>query len=355
MAQKRVNKVLIGKDIARTEDLQITDPSTTSTYIAEGEVVVLDKDKNLLSTGDTITDTDTIYIAVGTGDTYDYTEPDGTLVEDARKLDISGPIKAYNIVSYKGLDADAAATEQIATLDTSGITPVVGTEYVVRVIYKDINEHPGQFIQDFRVVATTTAIADLVDAFVTEINTYGINKNDSRVTASNSTNDLVLTGKTIPNSSADAIDEYQQVDFEVATYSVDTDGVKTAGWAGTGVGIAITYGGVHPGNGNPKLVRDREKQALPYEGVTNMTHFPVIKPDMKVDMSTWYDAIVIESNVPYVSTSVEYGETAPHTVELYLPDGAAQTSTDPTAGHDSVTVALNTWMASTGFGNISFS
>jgi len=346
MAQKRVNKVLIGKDIARTEELQITDPSTTATYIADGEVIVLDKDKNLLSTGDTITDTDTIYIAVGTSDTYDYTLPDGTLVENAKKLDISGPIKANNVVSYKGLNADSAATERQATIDiatATSFTPVVGTEYVIRIVYKDINEHPGQFIQDFRAVAESATPGDLTDAFVSKIN----KNKDSRISAENSTDDLVLTGKVIPNSSADAIDEYQQVDFDVALHEVEE---------GDWDDVSVTYDtNAHPGNGNPKLVRDREKHALAYEGVTNMTQFPVIKPDMKVDMSTWYDAIVIESNVPYVSTSVEYGETSPQTVELYLPDGAAQTSTDPTLGHDAVTVALNTWMESTGFGNISFS
>ncbi len=346
MAQKRVNKVLIGKDIARTESLQITDPSTTATYIADGEAVVLDKDKNLLASGSTVSDTDTIYIAVGTSETYDYTKPDGTLVENARKLDISGPIKANNVVTYKGLDADSSATERQATIDiatATSFTPVVGTEYVIRVVYKDINEHPGQFIQDFRVVADSAIPADLTSAFISKIN----KNKDSRVAAQNSADDLVLTGKVIPNSSADAIDEYQQVDFDVALHEV-TEG----DWGN----VFVTYNtNAHPGNGNPKLVRDREKQALAYEGITNITQFPVIKPDMKVDMSTWYDAIVIESNVPYVSTSVEYGETAPQTVELYLPDGAAQTSTNPTAGHASVTTSLNTWMASTGFGNISFS
>src|SRR6056297_1551278 len=106
MAQKRVNKVLIGKLIDRTSSVQITDPTTTATYIAEGEAVVLDKDKNLLSAGAVISDTDTIYIAVGTGDTYEYTKPDGTLVENARKLDISGPIKGRDVISYKGVSAD---------------------------------------------------------------------------------------------------------------------------------------------------------------------------------------------------------------------------------------------------------
>lgn len=331
MAQKRVNKVLIGKDIARTLTVQITDPTTTATYIAEGEVVVLDKDKNLLAAGSTVSDTDTIYIAVGTDDTYDYTKPDGTLVENARKLDISGPVKANGIVTYKGVEADSAATERQATIDIStatSFTPEIGTEYVIRIVYKDINEHPGQFIQDFRVVADSVTPSELTDAFVSKIN----KNKDSRISAVNSSDDLVLTGKVIPNSSADAIDEYQQVDFEVSLHEVTADD-----WDD----VSVTYNTeAHPGNGNPKLVRDREKHALAYEGVTNMTQFPVIKPDMKVDMSTWYDAIVIESNVPYISTSLQYGESTPLTVELYMPANASQTT--------DVLAVLNPWMESAG-------
>jgi len=335
MAQKRVNKVLISKLIDRTSGVQITDPTTTATYIAEGEVVVLDKDKNLLTSGSTISDTDTIYIAVGKGDTYEYTTPDGTLVEDARKLDISGPIKGRNIISYKGVSADSDATERQATIDiatASSFTPVVGTEYVIRVVYKDINEHPGQFIQDFRVVATSATPGDLTDAFVSKIN----KNKDSRISAENSSDDLVLTGKVIPNSSADAIDEYQQVDFDIALHEVTEDD-----WDD----VEVTYNTeAHPGNGNPKLVRDREKEALGYEGITNRTHFPVIKPDMKVDMDKWYDSIVIESNTPYVSTAMEYGETAPTTVELYIPANAGQTT--------NVLAVLNTWMESAGLSSI---
>ena len=210
--QNRVNKVIISKDIDRTSNLQITDPSTTATYIAEGEVIIVDKDKNLLAAGSTVADTDTIYIGVGSSETYDYTLPSGTAVENGRVINWSNPIKGSLVKTYKGLSADNAATERQATLNidtASTFAPDGGTEYVVRIVYKDIPEHPGQFTETFRVIAESTTPSELTDLFVTEINKLGPSGTyESRVTASNSSDDLVIKGKVITNNSTnEEIDE----------------------------------------------------------------------------------------------------------------------------------------------------
>lgn len=325
--QNRVNKILIGKDINRTSSLQITDPTTTSTYIAEGEVIVVDKDKNLLAAGATVLDTDTIYLGVGSSVTYDYTLPSGTAVTDARVIDWSAPIKGAFVKTFKGLSADNSATERSATINIDGAStfaPVVGTEYVIRVVYKDIPEHPGQFTQTFRVIATSVTPSVLTTAFVSEINGDA----NSRVTASASSNDLVLVGKTIPsNSTSEEIDEYRQVDFDVFLFSDNFSDVT------------VTYNTqAHPGNGNPKIVRDREKAAQSNEGITNRTLFPVIKPAQSVDMTKWYDSIIIENAVDYVSADNEYTKSANVTTEVYLPANAGQAS--------SILAVLNPWMAS---------
>lgn len=334
---KRVNKPIIGKDIDRTAALVIEGASQN---IAEGEVVVLDKNKTVLAAGSTVADSDKIYLAVGTGETHDYTLPDGTAVTGIRRLAYSNPIQGSGVISYKGISADSAATEQVATLTTSGITPVVGTTYVVRIVYNDLPEHPGQFTQTFRYKATTTAIATLITGLATEINKVGPSGNyDSRVTAANSSNNLVLTGKVIPNNTTnDEIDEYSQVDFEVTCWSITSAGVKTAGFAGTGVAIAVTYGGANPGNGNPKIVRDIEKHARAYDGVTNIVGFPVEKPSMLTDMTKWYDSIVIEHNTDYESGETQYMQNTPITTEVFIPANALQTT--------DVLAVLNPWMAS---------
>ncbi len=343
---KRVNKPIIGKDIARTESL-VTEGASQN--IAVGEVFVADKYKNPLATAATIATSDIIYVGVGLAETHDYVLPDGTAITGNNRIAWSAPIEGTGVITYNGISGGTTATERVASCDTSGITPVVGTEYVVRVVYKDLEEHPGQFVQEFRHVATTAVIADLVNALVTEVNKYGpSNDIDARVIATNSTSDLVLTGRVIPeNASNDEIDEYSQVDFEVALNSTTSAGINTNGWAGTGVAIAITYTAATPGIGNPKLVRDKEKHATAYDGVTNTINFPVIKPTILTDMAEWYDVIVIEHDNSYESGETQYIQSTPITTEIYIPTGAAQTSTDPTLGVDAVTVALNAWMVST--------
>jgi len=330
---RRVNNVLIGKDIARTEDLDIT--ATSSQNLAEGEVFVTDEHGSLLSSGSTISDASKIYIGVGTGETYDVTQPDGTEVTGLRKIKWSSPINGRHVKRFNGLEGDSSATERKATIDlesASSFSPTEGEEYVIRVVYTDVEVHPGQFAQDFRVISSDGTTATLVDDFVKRIN----NTKPSRVTASeDGSDDLVITGKAVADDNKDAIDEYHQVNFEVFLTSKNFDDVD------------ITYDTqAHPGNGNPLLVRDKEKHAQGYEGITNRTHFPVVKPELDVDVDTWYDTIVIEHMAPYIAADNQYEKTQPLTTEIYIPTGADQTSTAPTSGHDAVLNVLNPWMAS---------
>src|SRR6056297_167838 len=161
MSQNRVNTVIVGKDIDRTSSLVIA--PTGSQNLAAGEVFVADKNKALLSAGATIDDTDTVYIGVGTSDTYDYTNPSGTAVTGVRKIKWSNPIEGKLVKKFLGLAGDDSATETKATIDIDGASsfaPVVGEEYVVRIVYKEVTEHPGQFVQEYRVIADSTTPSD---------------------------------------------------------------------------------------------------------------------------------------------------------------------------------------------------
>jgi hypothetical protein len=315
----RVNKVLIGTDIARTL-LMVTQGADQ--LIAAGEIFVADKNKNVLTAGATIADSDIIYIGQASATTFDYALPDGTAVPAEKKVEFSAPIQGSLIKSYKGVVADSAPTERVITIkfDTDSTVPVVGIEYVLRVVYKDIPEHPGQFTDTFRVIATGTTGASLCVQFKNEINTDP----NTRVLATGTT-DLVLTGKVIPNST---IDEYSQVDFDVFLMSDNFSPVPT---------VADTAF-AHPGNGNPKIIRDREKFALGYEGITNRTHFPVISPLQSVVMTEWYDSIIIENGIYFTSSDMEYVKEAQVTTEIYIPTGAGQTT--------DILEVLNPWFES---------
>lgn len=339
----RVNMPIIGKAIDRTEDLVITGDGQN---LKTGEIFVANKFKVplVLAAADTIADTDTIYIGLGLADTITYALPDGTAVTEKR-ISWSNPIQGSTVRGWSGISGGTTAIEAVVTLDTSGITPVAGTEYVVRVVYEDILTHPGQFTQTFRHTATAVTAATattLVTALKKEINKAGVSGTpESRVLASG-TDDLVLTGIVIPNNETnDEIDEYSQVDFEVASWSITAAGVKTTGLEGASVAKGTL---AKPGIGNAKLVRDKEKMARGYAGVTNTINFPVIKATMLTDMSVWYDVLVIEHDTVYESGETQYLQSTPITTEIYIPTGTDQSV--PTAGVEATIIALNAWMAS---------
>jgi len=326
----KVNKVMIGKAISRTASAVLMGASQAA---AEGEIFVLDKNKNILTAGATISDTDTIYIAEVLGDTYSYVTETGTSVSSVKKIIFSDPIEGRLVSSYKGR-AYSAIVEEVVTIDGSTFAPVVGTEYVIRIVYTDTNERPGQVTGTYRIKATTTSSDDLWAAFVTLINKH-VNR---RINASGST-ELVLTGRAMPYDTTDlttAIDEYYQVNFKAFLYSANFGDTT------------VTYTTKpFPGNGTWQRVRDTEKFALSYKGIMNRTIFPVQYPAMRTIKSTTYQTIVIESNKVYTAPD-SYDKETKLITELYIPVGAGQLT--------NVLNVLNPWMASLpkAFNNVTF-
>lgn len=327
---ERVNKVMIGKNISRTASAVLMGGSQAA---AEGEIFVLDKNKNILSAGATISDTDTVYIAEVLGDTYSYVTETGSSVSGVKKIIFSDPIEGRLVSSYKGR-AYSAIVEQVVTIDGSTFAPVVGTEYALRIVYTDTNERPGQVTGTYRLVATTTSSDDLWVAFVALINKH----TNRRIDASGTTS-LVLTGRAMPFDTTDtvnAIDEYYQVNFKAFLYS-NNFGDTT-----------VTYTTrPFPGNGTWQKVRDAEKKALSYKGIMNRTIFPVQMPAMRTIKSTTYQTIVIESNKNYTAPD-SYDKENKLTTEIYIPVGAGQLT--------NVLSVLNPWMASLpkAFDNVTF-
>jgi hypothetical protein len=343
----RTDKVLIGKDIAR--DAQVVGGAnivtiSASTGLADGEIVVLDKNKNVLADGSTIADTDTIYICQGLTATFDYTNEAGTAVTGARRLTFSDPIVGSKVRTYRGT-AYAAKAEQTASVTLTGMTPVVGTEYLVRIIYKDIKEHPGQFTQTYRYVSTTATLDTFGTAIAAKINAHTGRR--VQATYTTGTDVLLLTAKEIPEccSTLDDIDEFSMVDFEVRYVYVNSAG-NWVTWPSTST--TVTYTATTYGNGNWEQVRDAEKLAAGYVGNDNKTHFPVLKKDWETVVDETYDLIIIEHENPYLAPNNQGYETARLATNIYIADGASQTA--------NVLAQLNPWMASCpgAFANVSF-
>ena len=339
---QRTNKLLIGKDISRDAHLCVAGASaaafTKTTGIEDGEVIVLDKNLSILAAGKTIADTDTIFICQGTGDTYDYTDEEGTAVSTVRKIILSDPIEGKLVKKFTGTSYDAKS-EQIDTYTLTGLVPVVGTEYFVRIVYKDMNEHPGQFTQTYRIIATDALLATFVVAMNAKINAHS----GRRVNCTtNTTTTLVLTGRAIPGCTTGTSDleEFRMVEFESFLNYIDSDGnwaINTA-TAPSPVRTVADYG-----VGTWELIRDMEKRALPYLGVHNFTMFPVQVPTVRVVKDETYDMIVIEHDKSYVSPDNQYVKQAPLTTVLAIADNAAGPASNQ-AGD--ILAVLNPWMAS---------
>ena len=307
--------------------------TTGSTGLAEGEVVVLDKFFKVLAAGSTIADTDIIYICQGTGETYNYTNEAGTPVTTNRRLILSDPIEGGLVKSFKG-QSYAAKSEQADTYTLTGLTPIVGTEYLMRIVYKDMNEHPGQFTQTYRHIATDALLATLVVAMNAKINAHS----GRRVNCTtNTTTTLVLTGREIPEctTSLSDLEEFRQVEFESFFLYVDSDG----NWAEN---LATAPSPVRTvassGVGEWEQLRDMENRALPYRGVSNLTVYPVQKPDLYTVLNETYNLVVIEHDKSYLSPDNQYIKQAPLTTVIALPVGALQTV--------NVLACLNQWAAS---------
>jgi hypothetical protein len=226
------------------------------------------------------------------------------------------------------------------------MTPVVGTEYIVRIIYKDIKEHPGQFTQTYRYVSTAT-----LDTFGTAI-AAKINAHSGRrvqATYTTGTDALLLTAKEIPEccTALTDIDEFSMVDFVVTFQYVNASGNWTT-WPTTSTTLAYTA--TTPGSGNWEQIRDLEKASFANLGNTNKTHFPVISKEWETVVDETYDMIVIEHDQPYRAPNNQGYETAPASTTIVVPYTATSNQMD------SILSQLNPWMASCpgAFGNVSF-
>lgn len=345
----RVTSVLIGKDITR--DAQVVagaqlDTITKSTGLADGEIVVLDSNKKVLAAGATIADSDTIYVVQATTDTFDYTNKAGTAVTGNRRIRMSGPIVGAKVKSYKS-EPFVVKAEKTAAVDLTGWTPVVGTEYIVRIVYKDMNEHPGKFTQTYRYVGASATLDTEAAAIAAKINAHSGRRVDASYATS--TDILTLTAREIPEccTSLTDIDRFRMVDFDVYFNYVASSGAWTVI---PSTSTTVTYTGPTYGSGNWEQIRDLENDVQGYLGISNITQFPVVKPDYETVVDETYDMIVIEHEVPYQSPDNQYVKQAPQTTVIVVPYTAT------TNQMDSLLAQLNPWMASCpgAFANLSF-
>ena len=279
--------------------------------LAKGDVALFDENKKLLTSTNAAEVAKSIYIGVA-ADTYQVTDNTGALVTK-REIKFSAPIQKGSKPTMVYADY-VAPTEDVIEIAFSGSTIEVGHRFVLRLVYGDLYEAPGQFTHTYEVIATTTSTADLAAAFMAKINKHV----SRRVDASIDVSTLRLTAKVKDdNEDKESINLYSQVSVDAFVWKTIPNGLLSNVMYPV-AGLAITKTQGTPGKGNAKIVRDREQAALGYKGITFRTHWPVIKPELNVNLSSTYDTMVIENWNSYQSPDNQYVKTTPLATDLYV-------------------------------------
>jgi len=307
-----VNTVLIGSNCPASY--------TNIAALSAGDVALFDENKKLLTTTNAAAAAKALYIGIVKG-TESVTDNAGT-VSTVNTIAYSNEIQKGSKPTMVYNDY-VAATEDVISFDLASVVPTVGYRYVVRIVYNDIYDHPGQFTHTYEVIAKTTTPADLVAAFKAKINKH----TNRRVNATNVVaTTLVLTAMSkTDNEGLDSLNYYSQVSMEAVMYAQNPSSfLLNQPTAIANLTISKTQGG--PGKGNAKIIRDRENAALGYKGIINRMYWPVIKPTLSVNLSATYDTLVIENQNHYLSNDNQYIKNTPIATELYVVAGELVTN-----------------------------
>lgn len=306
----RVDTVLIGKTCPTSYTTDATVDSLT-----QGTVALFDENKSLIKDEASAVKASTVYIGV-VGDNMTIALPNGTSVTK-RSVEYSNAIQKASKPSYV-IGKYVAPVQEKIVIDLTSATVVIGHRYVLRIVYKDVYEAPGQFTHTYEVIATTKIASDLGNALLKKINKHA----NRRVNATFESNKLILTA--LPkddNEGVYSLNEYSVVSMEASLYvTIPGALLSNVPEAVPGATIAKTAG--EPGKGYWKQVRDMEVRMLGYKGHVFTDAYPIIEPKRNVTEGASYDYITIENDNLYLSPDNQYIKTTPLTTELYIEESA---------------------------------
>lgn len=299
----RTDTVLIGKTCPASY--------TTVDDLTPGAVALFDENKSLIKNEASAVKASTVYIGVA-GDNMTIALPNGTSTTK-RFVEYSNAIQKASKPSYVIGDYVAPVQEKIE-IDLTSATVVIGHRYVLRIVYKDMYEAPGQFTHTYEAIATTDTADVLGSALLRKINKHA----NRRVNATFTNNKLTLTA--LPkddNEGVYSLNEYSVVSMEASLY-VTIPGALLSNVPEAVPGATITKTAGEPGKGYWKQVRDMEVRMLGYKGHVFTGAYPIIEPKRNVTEGASYDYITIENDNLYLSPDNQYIKTTPLTTELYV-------------------------------------
>ena len=203
---------------------------------------------------------------------------------------------------------------------------------VVRLTFKDMPTRFRKWTESYEYVTKPGDKAEQIAKAFASIITDQYKR--ARVDAKAAAGVLTLTAMPYDDdNSVDTINVANKVRFNANVYYTNP---QAAGFASdnkyfpTGLTINKKEGYNDPMSAN--TVRDREAQAMGYEGILNRgcCTWPIIKPAMTTDLSKKYDGITIEFETKYRAADDIQRHTK-QTVEIYVPASEIPAETDITA------------------------
>lgn len=304
---QHVNTVLIGKNLPSAY--------TTADVLTAGDVALFDQNRAIIKTAADAAKATSLYIGVAQNKVK-VTMPNGSVADKAN-------IKFGNEIQ-KNSNPSAVIGEYVApvqdkiVITLTNATIIAGHRYVLRIVYKDMYEAPGQFTHTYEVFAANTTAADLAAAIVKKINKHA----NRRVNASASAAVITLTAmEKDDNNGVYSLNEYSVVDMEASLY-VTIPGAILSNQPDAIPGATIVKTPGNPGKGYWKQVRDAEVRYMGYQGHVFTGAYPEVVQDRMVEQDATYDYITVENDNKYLSNDNQYIKTTPLTTELYVKHSA---------------------------------
>lgn len=307
----RVGTVLIGKNCPASY--------TTADALAAGDVAMFDQDRKIIKTAADAVKASALYIGVAQ-DKVTVTKPDGT-TEQKANIEFSNAIQKDSKPSAV-IGTYVAPVQEKIVITLTGATIVAGNRYVLRIVYKDMFEDPGQFTHTYAVFAESATAADLATAIVKKINKHA----NRRVQASVSAAVITLTAmEKDDNEGVYSINEYSVVSMDASLYET-IPGALLSNYPKAVAGATIVKTPGNPGKGYWKQVRDREARQMGYKGHVFTGAYPEVEQVRKVVAGDTYDYATIENDNLYLSNDNQYIKTTPILTELYVKAGTLNNS-----------------------------
>lgn len=333
-----VNTVLVGTGagVCAAKPAAPTDKNTPSTDAGKFIMMNMDGvDADNLYTVDTNTKKFRIGFVTSKNTAFRTKDGDVTYVP---VIKWSNPIKRADITSMIK-QAHFDNTPDTVTIDFSNVNPAVMTEFkkgerriVVRLTFKDMPTRYRKWTESYEYVTKPEDTADTIaEAIKKQIN---VQYKRARVYATATAGVVTLKAMEYDDDNVnDSLNWANKVRFSVNAYYTDPTAPAFASknkYSITGLKIEKT-----PGKWcttDAKLVRDREAQAMGYQGILNRGEgtWPVIKPDMITDITKNYDGITIMFENHYHAADDQIRRTK-ECVEIYGVSGSEDLTAIETA------------------------